>query len=1421
MDDRILPYSRNGSVTNLIIENKGNPQSYGFFFIRELKLWQQYNFQYIDTSYINLNQDSYGYYDPSILRSAGRYPGLITLIRSEYNINEFKEAIEGKYHITNLVIDENDYNEATFPCKSNNIIDRGNKPYIGYNLIDPTNSDYYKTLVLCEEGMVYNSLFNYCEKPSYTKCDIPGDTKDTCMLCPEGSKYIDPVDGLCKGECPIGYFERDDMDQCRPCHESCYKCNWTYLWNCTECTGALYLVEHEGKCVDKCEEFNLTASNITNNLCTGFDSKAILLNRGLYTEDKDGLHYIDKIDINTFDNLEGKVINYTSKDYTVLWAFEYEKTLEANKGNLTLDPKVTPLMGDLDKEELVLLNKSFFKNAKEYVLSLTVIARNVLFYDSFVNKTHYFYLSMNSYPYNGTLNITPSVGLYRTTFFVIKCQDWEDDTSDKDKLQYRFFSKEFGTNNLMLLRDWSLESEISTNFSVMYYQQDSSKINITCEIKDELNATTSISETITIAKSLTGGIYSLNDALKAYPLMGVEEKSDEKYDVLYYHRSQFLLSLVSDPYKTVYPSFLQTRYEPTLQGDAIIMEDPTCVEEYCNGNGECGLVDEFIVCHCKEGWLGKYCQIDASGKDDLEKLFIDLIVEVRASLQTSITWYEFMTIYNIFKGASLFFEDANFIPSNVTTFFESNAMANFGNSIANNTQEYFDILDFYYSYEMMRMEKLKIKLKKERSIGRKVNFTNEQMSEFKTIFEDLNTELLSFMRYLANQNAITRRSMTYTSENYYLAVVPVNPSFDDKQFFNERKRSYKTYIEFMSCLNYIEIDKLSNQYYQGYLVYIDYNYFPFSYNHSLLENNISPLIELNVLDSTTGKFIKVTGCNNQNKIIIHMPFYSYRFLEEFNSQKLLYDPDIYKSPDDPIFSDPVYIEENGKISDDTIEQRIEKYSRRYNISPNYYDDSFGYFSIDGLEYINFTNDLNFMEFSSSHLCRFTNFMIKNNATYHPNGRFYYALRPRIIKYIPNFYQSMGSLMFLIFLGVYIFLLIIFLCYDSKLSEKEILLDSIKEEIIKNFYPYAKNVEAIYKRLISNEISIKNFQPEIKFGPEANLPPTKRVLTSGIETDNKLETLTIKTNLNKKENEKNNGEENTKSKKMEKFRKNVHNNLVINKKEIEEKKSDEDKKSDENLVHEIDKEIGNVDRATFNINYLTKDEEKTKEEKDRRVESYANLRLDACSYFKKNYVLRNTLINSIGNVSLFQPRWKKLTMLFTELAIMLLIVSIMLTNDAKARIDLDISSIQFLFAYGLTASAASNFVMYLIAIFFQFPYDSARRLFKLVLFNGQLIVMREWGEIHSVQNLKAFFGVLICMIIWVISLYISLGFSAVWKEQKYDLLIGFAFGFVLNFFILELIVEGIIAIVYKGRKKYNCIKQFGFLLNRLRNYRCLA
>ena len=1406
-----VPYDRVGQKSQLLISNgNSNPASYGFLFIRELKLWQQYNLIYIDTSYINLS--SFGLYNSEEKKSEGAYPGLITLIRSEYSIDEYDKAIEGIYHITNIVMPEDN---EDYPYKSELIRGINN---IGYNLIDPTNADYYKILTLCQESWVYNSLYNYCEKPSYTKCLYPGDTKDTCMLCPDDAKYIHPVDGLCKSDCPTGYYHRDDMNQCRECNETCYKCNWTFGFNCTECTGARYFVESEGKCVEKCEDYNLTSSNITNNLCTGFDSYAILINYKLYNE--------EEIDLNTLEKFQAKVINYTSKDYTVLWALEREKTIEKNEeiGKTISLPERSPFIGDLTKEEEVLVDKSFFELSKDYVVSLTVIAHNVLYYDSIVTKTHYFHIRINSYPENGTLNISPSVGLYRTTYFVIKCEGWTDDNSDTKELQYRFFSQEVNTANKMLLRDWSLENEVTTNFSVIYYQQDQSYINIFCEIRDKLNATARPDPVqITIAKSLTGGIYNFNDALDSYPEIPTETKSYEKYNVLLYHRSQLLLSFAEDPYKTVHPSLLQTQYEPTLQGDVILMEDPICVAEYCNYNGDCNIIDEFIICLCNEGWAGKYCQIDIRGQDKLEELYEQLILEIQNNLLLSISWYEFMGIYNLFKGAALFFDNTVFFSRYIETFFE-NAMNNFPDSIANNTKEYFEILDFYYSYEMMRMEKLKGEIQKNRNnYDRKVNLTVSEMAEFKDRFKYLNDKLTTFMRFFANQNAITRKSFEYNSDNMYLAVIPINPSFEDVEFFKPRKKLYKTHVEFMSCVNYVEMDKLSNQYYQGYLVFIEYNYFPFSFNSTLMENNISPLIELRILDSTTGKFIAISGCNNQNKIIIHMPFYSYRFLDEFNSQKLLYDPYIYKSPDDPIFSDPVYIEENGKISDDTIEQRIAKYSRRYNISPTYYDDSFEnseFFSLKGIEYINFTNDLNFIEFSSTHLCQFTNFMIPNNATYHPNGRFYYLFRPRILKYFPNFYTSMGSLVLLAAFIVYLLLLLIFKSYDSRLTEKEILLDSIKEEIIKNFYPYAKNIEAIYKRLVPSDIKIKDFNPEKKFGSNANAVLARRELITQGE-DQKTEKLSLNKFKNE-EDQKNSNDRLKISKKRDKLK--LHNNF-INKAEKGEKekedKKEEDKKTEENMMEEIDKEIGNVDRATFNINYLSKDQEKSKEEKDRRVESYSNLKLDACSFFKKNYVLRNNLINAIINVSLFQPRWKKLTMLYTEITIMALIISILLTTNENVCINKDISSIKFLFAYGLAASCASNFVMYFLAIFFQFPYNFARRLFKLVVFNGQLIVMKEWDDISGEQKIKAFFGSIFCIIIWIISLYISLGFTAVWNGQKMDFLISFVFGVVLNFFIMELIVEGIIALVYKGRKTNKCLKNFGFLLNRLRNYRCLA
>ena len=1416
----VLPYDRSDSPSNLYIYN--NPlssPSYGFLFIRELKLWQQYNAQYIDTSYIYLS--TYDLYRTENHKSDGKYPGLISLIRSEFNIDKYSEAMNGEYYITNLIIDEND---AIYPRET--ILTRKNDNYIGYNLVDPTNGGYYKTLTLCEEGWVYNSLYDYCEQPSYTKCYFAGDTKDTCVQCPEDSIYIHPIDGLCKSECPTGYYKRDDMNQCRPCEATCYKCDWMFEFNCTECIGDRYLVRSEKRCVLRCEDYNLTASNITNNLCTAFDADAVLVNYEEYVP----------IDINTFEKLVAKVTNYTSRDYSVLWGFEPELTRKANNNNSMTFPKESPFIGDLTKEEEVLVDNTFFELAKDYIVSLTVIARNILYYEAQVNVTIYFHLRMNSYPVNGTLTIFPSTGLYRITYFVIRCENWEDDTSETQNLEYRFYAQEENTATVNILRGWSWENEIATNFSVIYYQQDFSRIKIFCEIRDELNATATKTEVITIAKSLTGGFYDLGQALENYALPPEEEKSSRVYDVLLYHRSQYLLSLAIDAYKTVFPSFLQTKFESTLEGDEIVMEDPSCVSEYCNGNGDCVLVDEFIICHCDrnddgtEKWTGKYCHIDQRTQDNrhiLQEKFIELYEQVMGNLESSISWYEFMVVYNLYKGASLFFENTLFFSSSLDTFLDY-AMKTFADSINNNTIEYLELIDFYYSFEMMRMEKLKTDIQyQSNNFERNVTFSESQMTEFKTVFDYLNTELYTFMRTLANLNAITRRSITFTSENYYLACIPVNPSFDDKKFFEDRKKIYKTYVDFMSCLNHVEMDRLSNPYYQAYFIYIDYNYFPFSYNTTLIVNNSSPMVEIRFVDSTTGKFITVTGCDGDYALVLHMPFGSYRYLDEFNFQKLLYDPNIYKGPDDPIFSDPIYINESGFVSNDTIEQRIEKYSRRYNISPRYFDEYYKDFSLEGITYVNFTNDLNFIEFTSSHLCRFTNFLIPNNATYHPNGRFFYLFRPRILKWMANYFQAVGSLIILGSLLLYFLLIIICICYDRQFTTKEDLLDYIKKEIVKNFYPYAKNKDFILEKLIPTKMNV-DFNPENKFGPNAKQTTNRNLATLEDDDLNNEKRIVFKNKRNELmsegEEDKFSGETGRTGRKLNKKKDRKRMNNFLNEKpNLKSKKKEEENKKNNNIddyASEIDREIGNVNRATFSINYLPKDFEKSKEEKERRIANYANLKLTSGQFFSANYKLRSILNNAICNVSLFHPRWKKLTMLVTEIGLMVLVISILLTLDESARLS-NLIKIGYMFGYALAASTFSNLCMYFIALFFQFPQDLARRLYKLVLFNGQLIVLREWDEISHKQGMRAIPGVIFCVIFWIISLYIGLGFTAVWHDQKFEFLITFGFAFVLNFFVMEIIVEGIIAIFYIGRKKYNCIKRFGAELNRLRNFRCLS
>ena len=1386
------PLERKGQYSNLIIKNNElNPDSFGFIFLREMKLWQQYNYHYIDTSRIDLK--TYGYYSVDQLKSSGIFPGLISFFKNEFKISEYENVKQNKYYkiINEMMEDTNIFIPRISDAYRKNT-------FIGYNWVDPENSGLYSELVLCEESMVYVEAKDDCMIPAATHCELPGDALDNCITCNEKEIYINPIDGSCVSECPIGYYPRDDINECRICDITCYTCTGPLYNECTSCSDTLNYVPDLHICILICQDYDLTPSPKTPNLCVIFDADAELVNV------KEGI----PIDVFTFDYLIGNVTLYTSKNYVTEWHFDATKTRKENNDIEMVFPSETPFNGDITNLNTS-IDKNFFELGKKYAIYLKIISENEREPEKTVVIDVPFVLTMNSYPVNGTLIVVPEIGLYNTTTFFASSLFWVDDTTEQ--LEYKFYAIEKGTSIILNLRDWSHLNEVSSNFTTMQYQNPSVNITIYCEIRDNYNASVLISKEIILANSLINETYNLANAINGYFL------PEERTDLICYFRSQYLMSLGLDLYKSIQPARLQTEFQPLLDGTLVIKNDPKCTLDFCNKNkrGLCQFSDYFINCFCQSGFIGRNCQIDTGGYDTLEKYYFNLFDKTLEDLQNTLNYYQFKVFHNLFFSASQFIQDETFFSIKLDTFLEL-AMSLFPESIYNNTAEYIDLIDFYFSYEVMRLEQFKLKKMNETGLPYlNITLSKDEMEEFKNGFDYIQEELIELGKYIATLYDNSDEKFTYDKSNFFFAVIPLTPTFDDINFFSEREKNYKANVDFMKCLNYIEVQKLSNPFYQRYLIYVEYYFFPFGYDSNLLIKNIAPLVDIIFYDIQTGKDVTIQDCFNENALIFRFPFINTPYLSEFNRQKHLYDPNQYYSPNHPIFRDRIYITPEGIVTDDTVEQRILKYNRLFNISPSYFNEINSNFQLDGINYLNFTNDTNYMIFSASHLSKFTAFIIPNNATFTDSGRFYYLFRPQIFKYPPNFIESRGSLILLIFFGIYIILVISLACYDRKYTDREGLLDFIKEEIIRVNSHYKKNKEDIIKKTIPNKLG-NEYDPSF-FGGRKKMYTGPRgfdgAMTTGEEIINNELNLDM-LNLFKEKNENNLDELNSekkdendnKSKKSKKF------NNFFNKDDndlIKPQKLDRKTRTRIQMINEK--------RKKKNVNELEEEFEDKNEQRENEIQDYVDLSLTTKEFFDINFFSRNIIINALFNISIFHPRWKKLTLVLTEIALITLSISIFLTSYEKVTH----KNIFLILLFSLISSLATDILLYLLAFFFFFPPIKFRKLLHLVKEGGELIIIKEWDSISIIQGFKAFFGYLLCIIIWGVSYYVTFGYTVVWKYQNPAFYICLIICFVLEFFALEIIIELINALFFDLRRDYSWMRTLGELLNKIRNYRCLS
>jgi len=369
-----------------------------------------------------------------------------------------------------------------------------------------------------------------------------------------------------------------------------------------------------------------------------------------------------------------------------------------------------------------------------------------------------------------------------------------------------------------------------------------------------------------------------------------------------------------------------------------------------------------------------------------------------------------------------------------------------------------DFFDFILDFELNKINQ--IKAKNMNSTGlytRNATMTDAEQPEFVTAFKTLRTNLDEFINFLMTNYGNQANTLSYDTKNIYVAITQVNPNFNSTNFFSTRMANYESWVEFMQCINEIMIVRLNNPYYQIWMVFIDYKVNPNIMDAKQYYENVSPYVSLKFyqFDGTVIKDIIVVGCDSL-PMNFHLPVKTYLALDKINPQYELFYPEYSYPPNSPIFSQPLYINASGYISNDTVFQRLEKWHRKNNFSGTYYNTDSKVYLTDGIVFKNLSD--NFIVLNVSHLSEFVTNMIVNPQNYQIEDNFFYLKFPYILLYLPNYTNNYGFYVIVGLLSYFFLTLFITTCYDIKYYSQEGMLKFIKKSVIHSISPYDEEDE---------------------------------------------------------------------------------------------------------------------------------------------------------------------------------------------------------------------------------------------------------------------------------------------------------------------------------------------------------------------------
>ena len=1041
-----VTYTKKLLTSSLSIEDKTKNFNYGFSFVRELKLYNSFNFDFWNESLHHLKKD--------------HFPFLL-----HYFNNRFDEEKLSNSKIT----DEIDGLVTKLKMKNDRI---------GYNYIID-----YKYLVICEEGYIYNENTGNCIIFDSQNCYIARNSDDNCLICNLLKPYLKDDDN-CYLDCGPNYFGDDYFQQCRKCHYTCFTCFAKFHNNCLSCTGIYYYIESLHICVTNCQEYGLAISKTKNNTCQELFSESFItipvyLNNS-YDYNPKNEDFISKIiNRDNFNEIEGHLRNVSS-DVNTKWIFNWNKTIELNKKYryFSIDdfPDEDPIIEDSSNLNIK-LNNNYFKYGYKYVFDLIIYSENEKFS---INNTHTYILMMNDYPLVGKINILPSRG-YITNLFLITINKCTDDISEKSRLKYKFtyFTKKNEvidgyrntTENEIIIQDWSSNSELLYKFPELNPLEDNIYY-IRGYCKDEFGLFYSEIQEVEVYDIPTNSRIDipLEEALKYIDLD--EDLTPEQLN----NRAEFLATITIDFDKKI--KILNrtnvTDFNPKgIWQQNLILYDPTSSQRdlFCNYRGNSYVEYYYLICDCND-YEGRTCQIDYPSFDIVIEMYNKLFYKVKSLQTIHFNKYLINSVNLLMRSGAAFMpvENLDFMLESID--FINLYRNKFPDKMieGNNYEIYFDIYNSLIEYGLSIVNKFKyrnfisLNSKNSENLYNSAKFRNATLNKYQIdTVQNYFNKVKKSLQSLLDFYAVNKKNLRFINRNINVYVQLINSDFDFNSFFNIEKKIYEPYINFQHCLEKTMIKGQENPSYRVFLLAIIWKVSPYMSNPELYWLTSSPISTFKFLDYDKGEKIYLSNCGNlEDNIQLYFPVNTYRYIEKINEKREYLSPENQFDLNDDIFCDPVYINKSGAVFNSTPEERINKYVLGFNFSCKYYkispeDQNNIQLNEENLDYHIYTKE-NYIQCLTNKLIQesYSEFVVDSyiiSDDFHINSRFFYLKHYMLLFWKENYNKNQAFYYFIALLIFYASMSLGYIYFEKKHFIEMKKIGSLTTEVAKINIPY--------------------------------------------------------------------------------------------------------------------------------------------------------------------------------------------------------------------------------------------------------------------------------------------------------------------------------------------------------------------------------